>query len=375
MQYQKPIRLFAVLTVLILITQLGFVSAQVVGTDQPAKPFSREIEAGDISSEMRRRWDFSLNPLLGANRTEATTKLVRIVYLVPTDKVLRNDYRNAITTSTLHLQNFYTSEMGNGLHFTLRSPVVETFQLAHDSAYYKSHQSAPNAPQWLWFWENVLNEAFVLTGGGFNDPNNRWIFHIDADCACGQVIGGNSGVSVMAANDFRGLTGEQNIPACPAEPPDNSGYFRWVGGAAHEIGHSFNLPHPPGCGGPGGCTGGTTAANSLMWFGYALYPNTYLLPSDKQTLLNSGFFTNAVSVTVSGRVTRGDGRGVAGARMILTNQSETRYALTNHFGYYRFIGVPGGASYFVLAEHKSHVFNPREITPNADLTNVDFVAQ
>ena len=112
-----------------------------------------------------------------------------------------------------------------------------------------------------------------------------------------------------------------------------------------------------------------------MWVGYASYPNTYFLDSDKQTLLNSGFFKTAFSVSLSGRVTRGDGRGVAGARMTLTNANSTQYAITNHFGYYRFVGVPGGSSYFLLTRHKSHVFNAREVTANGDLTNIDIAAQ
>lgn len=373
MKYSLLNRLVALsAAALIISASHGFALAQQI-VSPPL--FAQEPKASDISREMLRRWDFSRNPELAATRTATTPKLVRIVYLIPSNKVLRDDYRNAVTTSILHIQNFYQNQLGNGLRFTLNAPIVETHQLSHPASFYSSNESSPGAPQYIWFWENVLNEAFALTGGGFNDPNNRWIFHIDSDCGCGQVIGGSSGVAVMAANDFRGLVGEQNVPACPNEPPDNNGYFRWVGGAAHEIGHSFNLPHPPGCGSPGGCTGGSTAANSLMWVGYAFYPNTYFLATDKQTLINSGFFSAATSISVSGRVTRGDGRGVAGARISLSNQSELRYAMTNHFGYYRFVNVPGGASYTILAGYKSYIFNPIEITASGDLTNIDFLAQ
>ena len=371
MKYQFLHRIFLTVLAASLLA-----SGTIVGQVARPEPFSREIRPGDISSEMLRKWDFGLNPDLGQGRTASTPKLVRIIYLVPTDKVLRDDYRTGITNSILHIQNFYQNELGEGRRFTLHAPIVESYTLSHPANYYRSTLSGTGAPQYIWFWENVLNEGFALTGGGFNDPNNRWIFHIDADLLCGQIIGGTSGVAVMAANDFRGLVGEQNIPACSGEPPDNSGYFRWVGGGAHELGHSWNLPHPPGCGGAGGCTGGPTAANSLMWLGYALYPNTYLLASDKVTLLNTGFFSNNATVSISGRVTRADGRGVAGARMSLTNQSETRYAVTNPFGYYRFVGVPGlGTTYTMLVRHKSHTFNAREITASGDLTGIDFAAQ
>ena len=359
----------------VLAAVLAFSFASTPGQIVPTEPV-REINPSDINSEMLKKWDFGLNPDLGKSRTAATPKLVRLIYLVPSDRVLRNDYRTGITNSILHLQTFYQNELGNGLRFTLHDPIVESYTLSHPAEYYRSTPSSQTSPQYLWFWENVVIEGLTLTGGGFNDPNNRWIFYIDADLLCGQVIGGATGVSVMAKNDFRGLVGEQNVPACPAELPDNGGYFRWVGGAAHEIGHSFGLPHPPGCGGPGGCTGGSTAANSLMWSGYAIYPNTYFLSSDKLTLLSTGFFANNSLISVSGRVTRGDGRGVAGARLTLTNQTGDRYAITNPFGYYRFVSVPGGGlTYTLLTRHKSHVFNAREIVANGDLTNIDIPAQ
>lgn len=182
----------------------------------------------------------------------------------------------------------------------------------------------------------------------------------------------------MPANDLRGLVGEQNVPPCITDQPDNRGYFRWVGGAGHEIAHSLSVNHPPGCGGPGpnsGCTGGALAENSLMWFGYGLYPNTYFLAEDKQILLESGFFSNGNFASISGRVTRQDGRGVPGTRLLLWNRGGDSYAITNPFGYYRFLNVPAGASYWVFARHKRHIFNLHQVMVIADLADIDFIAQ
>ena len=68
-------------------------------------------------------------------------------------------------------------------------------------------------------------------------------------------------------------------------PPRGS--HGWIGGLAHELGHAFGLPHPPGCDeGWNGCD-----ADALMWAGYAYdYPDTYLTEADKLTLLGSPFF-------------------------------------------------------------------------------------
>ena len=67
-----------------------------------------------------------------------------------------------------------------------------------------------------------------------------------------------------------------------AEPEPVS---RLIGGLGHELGHAFGLPHPPGC------DAGSPACptQALMWLGYITYPNAFLLPEDKSTLLASQF--------------------------------------------------------------------------------------
>jgi len=110
------------------------------------------------------------------------------------------------------------------------------------------------------------------------------VFYIDADVACGQVIGGAAGVALLAANDLRGLTGQQNVPACPGEPPDAAGVCRWVGGLGHELGHAFGLEHPVPC--PGGSDDA-----ALMCLGYITYPATYLTQADQEILDVSPFFS------------------------------------------------------------------------------------
>jgi hypothetical protein len=61
---------------------------------------------------------------------------------------------------------------------------------------------------------------------------------------------------------------------------------RYIGGLGHELGHTFGLPHPPGCddGLP------TCDENALMWAGYVSYPDTYLRDDEKQMLLKSPYF-------------------------------------------------------------------------------------
>lgn len=210
-----------------------------------------------------------------------------MVYLVPADKFARDDYRAGIGNAILSLQHFYQKELGSGYAFTTNTPLVEVRQLPSTSGFYGSQSSDS-----LFFWRTVLRDGFAATGGGFRDPNNRWIYYIDADHACGQQIGGWDGVALLAANDLRGLTNEPRIAPCSWQQPDTWGYNRWVGGLGHELGHTFNIPHPPGCDPDGvNCAGGVFARDSLMFFGYVHYPGTYFLPENKSSLLASGFFT------------------------------------------------------------------------------------
>jgi hypothetical protein len=253
-------------------------------------PFGREIDPeansgfikkhsfDDPDFRKKRQEEFGTFALQGSKR-------VRMVYLIPSDRAYRKDYQVAIGNAILHLQNFYQAEVGGGYSFSTHAPIVEVYTTSHPASFYSSFpNNGPND-----FFSSVLADGFALSGGGFNDPNNRWIYYVDADPACGQNVGGVAGVALLPANDLRGLTGEPNVPPCGGTP-DSGGVCRWIGGLGHELGHAFGLPHPPGCD-QGSCAGGTFAFNSLMYFGFSLYPNTYLLQEDKNHLLNTGFFT------------------------------------------------------------------------------------
>lgn len=246
-----------------------------------------EVVRAEVSTELASKF-IKKNSVVSPNSSGASAtvspKEVRVVYLVPSDRTIRQDYVSGIRSAIVHLQAFYQGQLGSGFAFSLHSPIVEVFQTSHAASFYST---GANATQ-IGFWNSVLGDGFALSGGGFNDPNNRWIYYIDADPTCGQVTGGTSGVALLPANDLRGLTGQPNVPPCVGQPPDRNGPCRWVGGLGHELGHAFGLPHPPGCD-QGTCS--EFAAHSLMYLGYIDYPNTYFLDDDKSALLATGFFS------------------------------------------------------------------------------------
>ena len=86
----------------------------------------------------------------------------------------------------------------------------------------------------------------------------------------------------------------------------------------------------------------------------------------------------AAPVSVSGRVTDVYGRGIRGARLTLADaQGVNRYATTNSFGYYTFVGVQAGEGYILSASAKGHTFaDPvRYLEVNDQLAGVDFTVR
>lgn len=83
----------------------------------------------------------------------------------------------------------------------------------------------------------------------------------------------------------------------------------------------------------------------------------------------------AASVSVTGRVLTSAGRGIAGVSLRLTDSfGNTRTALTNAFGYYRFAEVAAGENHILSAVHKRYNFSARVVNLDGDLTDLNLVA-
>ena len=85
----------------------------------------------------------------------------------------------------------------------------------------------------------------------------------------------------------------------------------------------------------------------------------------------------AANVSISGRVTTQNGRGLAQVLLVLTDsKGNVRQDVASTFGYYRFNDVEAGAAYILTVLHKRYQFtdSPRMIVVKDELTGVDFVA-
>ncbi len=84
--------------------------------------------------------------------------------------------------------------------------------------------------------------------------------------------------------------------------------------------------------------------------------------------------TTATVVSISGRVTTPEGRGLRNALVVLTDENgATQNVITTAYGYYRFVEVPSGSSYVVNVRSRRYVFYAQVVQAFDNLTDVDFV--
>ncbi len=90
-----------------------------------------------------------------------------------------------------------------------------------------------------------------------------------------------------------------------------------------------------------------------------------------------GFAPTAAEVTVAGRITTAEGRGIRNVRILMTNSGgESRTVLSGTFGYFRFTDVPAGATYVFTAFAKQFQFKePSQVHAiTEDTEGINFVA-
>jgi len=135
--------------------------------------------------------------------------------------------------------------------------------------------------------------------------------------------------------------------------------------------------------------GDTTSRNLALGFSsvnpiYSLNPNGFL---NSFSAAGAGTFAScppptiiggitAASVTIGGRVLTPSGRGLAKAVVTLTNSyGEVFTAMTNGFGYYRFVNIDAGQTVIISVSSKRYQYAPRVFNVGDDLYEEDFIPQ
>ena len=212
-------------------------------------------------------------------------RFVRVLYLAPADRDFRADFESSIATAVASVHRWYREQL-DGSTFAVYRPMAERCRLPEDSDYY-SHGNV---------WEKVLRAVqscapvrdIGASGGDINAAQVVWVLYVDAterlNCDEPQELGrGGLGLTMLPREDLELMVQPGTLEYCDGT------FYRSVqsvyGGLAHELGHAFGLPHPPGCdeGSP------SCDTQALMWDGYGSYPNTYLRDDEKAVLLELPF--------------------------------------------------------------------------------------
>ncbi len=179
--------------------------------------------------------------------TTANVNTVRLFYHYPADKSFRQDYKDAVEVSLSEIQNWYELKVDNGKTFSMiNDGAADVIQSTENEAWFRVAQPQYPANHDNHFLTNTLGDITDRIGQRLD--NEVWVVFTDieilpddAEGNCEQGGAGGGGITVMPADDIKGLVRDPNLTCTKGFIPS---YERWLGGQAHEIGHAFGLPHP-----------------------------------------------------------------------------------------------------------------------------------
>jgi hypothetical protein len=204
--------------------------------------------------------------------------------LSPSDVPLRPDYSLVLRRAFENLQTWYRDATSNKMTFRLAS--VGTVTSDQNSAWFIGNPAGSDSTQW--FWRNSFSEGFRLTGGGFSDPLNSWMYYVDVDPTCEQIWGAVTGVGIEGRPVIRGLTSQRSVATCPGSQTGTASACIWLGVEGQQLGITFGLTVPPGC---FDNSTSTPCPDSIMGEGYINYPRAKLRAEEQALLVSSPFLT------------------------------------------------------------------------------------
>ena len=163
-----------------------------------------------------------------------------------------------------------------------------------------------------------------------------------------------SGDQGATATGFTASTPVQNVTF-------TSSFISFAGSTSRDLGLAFSSVRPI-------YSLGTTFVNSFTAAGAGTFatnqlPNFMLVPT-------------AATVSVSGRVLSPKGRGLANARVTLTDSSgETLTTMTDNFGYYQFSDVIAGETVVIEVKSKLYVYPSQVLNLSEETEGMNFVPQ
>ena len=169
--------------------------------------------------------------------------VVRVLYAVPADREFRSDYSEALQRAMLGVQSWVRNQL-NGLTFALHGTAPLYCSMSEPEEFYARHS-----------WERVLAGVQHCAPVATGSEVFSWAIYADVAYECGPwelgfgLGAAQHGLTIMGSEDLKGLVDEDSdLYQCGEDGlvgPFDFPYGRWEGGAAHELLHTFLVPHPP----------------------------------------------------------------------------------------------------------------------------------
>lgn len=204
------------------------------------------------------------------------TPSLRVIYAIPADKQMEATFSDAIQMAIEAVQAWYFHQL-DGHTFAMHSAVPELCHLAKPEAWFNENPVGDRQDNALARLLHAV-QACAPVERTF-DRDHIWLIYADileeCDPAYGTAHGtGWNGITAIGGQDLLALTDSTYVvgPHCYG-----GSFGRWFGGLAHELGHGFNLVHPPGCddGLP------TCDSRAVMSQGLYSWPDAHLRAEDE----------------------------------------------------------------------------------------------
>ena len=257
---------------------------------------------------------------------------VRVIYAAPADRPFRADYSSGISWAVREAQTWFRRQL-RGLTFELHNGSPEFCQMPEDSDHYSAGHS----------WNKVVEGVQHCAAVAHDTPGISWYVFADVGQLCGEhheLGAGGDGLAIVPRHDLEVLADSTRIKGC--ERTYRRGRQSIPGGFAHELAHTFGVPHPPGCEDRRAhCDHG-----ALMDLGVYEYPDTYLRPDEKEFLMRSRFLrrtgprgASPGEFTIRGVVRDASGAPLRGVRVSILSDTYWNWEETGFSGNFS-IGVP-----------------------------------
>ncbi len=176
------------------------------------------------------------------------------ILMIPSDKTAKPEYQNSINQAMVDIQKWYATQIGSTFKY---DPVI-TVTSSHPDSYFRCTTGSCATAGGVGTDYNLVNDDLDSLVSSRTAQADRIIFLVGAGpLAIGGGSLDSSRFAILGDTNLDGISGLTSPAAINQQ----------IGALAHEIGHTFDLPHPES---------DLAEYNNLMGFGWYYYPNVVI---------------------------------------------------------------------------------------------------